>query len=150
MAWPSTSMLWIIGSSTPAGKLPRMRATASFTSCNAFWVGTSRRNSIAVTEEPSDNVEDICFTPEMPAAASSTIFVTWVSSSDGVEPDCATVTAMMGTSMFGNCSIGSLLKLVMPTTNKTKNSRIAGIGFLIDQAEKLKFISSPVLIERIF
>ena len=110
IAWPSTSILVTIGSSTEAGRSPRIWSMASFTSWTACSVATSMRNMMTVCDWPSVTVELISSTPVIEATASSTSFVTWLSSSAGEAPLWVTVTATSGTSMFGNRVIGSALK----------------------------------------
>ncbi len=80
-------MRWTIGSSMVRGSSLRMRAMASFTSLSARSWLISRRNSMAVTEEPSVTVEVWCLTPFTPAMASSIFLVTCTSSSEGAAPD---------------------------------------------------------------
>ena len=93
-------------------------------------------NSAAVVETPSVTVEMTFLTPVIPASASSISLVTWASNSAGAAPDCATVTATSGTSMFGNRVIGMLTKDCQPSTMSIRNARSDAIGFRIDQAEK--------------
>ena len=45
--------------------------------------------------------------------------------------------------MFGKRVIGSVMKLIMPSSVSTANSTIAGTGRRIDQAEILRRITSP-------
>ena len=117
-----------------------MRATASFTSLTARSVGTSKLNSMAVVDAPSMIVDMMCFTPVIEAIASSTFLVTWLRSSEGAAPDWVTVTATTGTSMFGNRVTGMPRNATMPSAISTTNSTSAGMGWRIDQAEKLKFM----------
>ena len=65
------------------------------------------RNSTAVVDVLSVTVEVMCFTPVMPATASSTFFVTCFSSSAGAAPGWETETETIGTSMFGKRVTGS-------------------------------------------
>ena len=78
----------------------------------------------------------------MLATASSTRFVTWVSSSEGATPGSKTDTETSGTSMLGKRVIGSLEKLISPSVQSTMNSRMGGIGLRIAQAEKFQFMES--------
>src|SRR5712691_9793653 len=96
-----------------------------------------------VTEEPSVIDDEMCLTPVMLATASSTSFVTWLSSSVGAAPDCVTVMETMGTSMLGKRVTGSFTKLIVPSSVSTANSTIAGTGLRIDQAETLMRINGP-------
>ena len=79
----------------------------------------------------------------MLATASSTSFVTWLSSSAGAAPDCVTVIDTSGTSMLGKRVTGSVRKLMTPSSVSTANSTIAGTGLRIDQAEILRRITGP-------
>ncbi len=83
----------------------------------------------------------MCLTPVRLATASSTILVTWVSSSAGAAPAWVTVTVTTGTSMLGNLVTGRRMKLSVPSSASTANSSTGVTGFLIDQAEMLRRIT---------
>ena len=132
------------GSSAVAGRSERMRSTASLTSSTAVCVSTSRRNSTTVCERPSVSVEMTFLTPQILATASSTRLVTCVSSSLGATPGSVIVTDTSGTSMLGKRVTGSFEKLASPSATRTMNSRMAGSGLRIDQAEKFQFMALPL------
>ena len=96
-----------------------------------------------VSDWPSVTVEMMCLTPVMLATASSTSFVTWVSSSAGAAPDWTTVMETSGISMFGKRVTGIVMKLMTPSRVSTANSTIAGTGRRIDHAEMLRRIIWP-------
>ncbi len=81
IAWPSTSMRWVTGSSMERGSSPLILATASLTSLSARSVSRPIWNSMTVCDEPSFTDETMCLTPVIEDTASSTRFVTWLSSS---------------------------------------------------------------------
>jgi hypothetical protein len=94
-------MRWITGSCTVRGRSERTRATASLTSLTASAGSVSSRKSIVVVDSPSVIEDAMCRTPEMPATAFSTIFVTCVSISAGAAPNCGTATETIGRSTLG-------------------------------------------------
>ena len=136
-------MRWMTGSSIVRGKSPRFVAIASLTSFRARSRSVSSRNSRTVVDVPSVSVDVMCFTPAIFATASSTTFVTCVSSSAGAAPDCVIFTDTIGISMFGKRVTGSCLKLKTPSSISTANRTIAGTGRRIDHAETLMRIISP-------
>ncbi len=142
IAWPTTSMRSTTGSSMPRGRSPRMRATASLTSFSARSVPTSSRSSTVVVELPSVTLEVTCLTPATLATASSTLRVTWVSSSAGAAPVSVTETETIGTSTLGARVIGMARNEITPRTSSTANSTIAGTGLRIEAPEMLSAISS--------
>ncbi len=76
-------------------------------------------------------------TPVTPAIASSTRFVTCVSSSDGAAPACVTLICTIGTSRLGKRVTGSERKLNTPSVSSTMKSTSEGTGRRMAQAETL-------------
>src|SRR5882757_3643977 len=144
MGRPAISTRWMTGSSTVRGKLARTRETASLTSLRARSVLVSSRNVTVVLEIPSVTEDVMWWAPSMPETASSTVLVTCDSSSAGAAPNCVIVTEMTGTSTFGSCVIGSLLKVRYPSATSAAAITRGGSGCRIDQAEKLTAISAPL------
>src|SRR5258708_1528573 len=77
----------------------------------------------------------------MPETTSSTDLVTCASSSAGAAPNCVIVTETTGTSTFGSCVIGSLLKVRIPSAQSAADTTMGGSGCRIDHAEMLTAIS---------
>ena len=77
----------------------------------------------------------MCLMPVRLATAFSTLRATSVSSCVGDAPSNAMLTVMMGNSMSGNCWMPNALKPPMPINVSSANSKIAGTGLRIDQAD---------------
>ena len=105
------------------------------TSLVARSVSVPSSNSIVVEETPSVIWELMWRTPDRPASESSISRVTWTSISLGAAPGLTAVTATSGKSMSGLLLIRIFRKLSTPPTVSRVNSRMIGIGFLIDQEE---------------
>ena len=131
----------MIGSLIVRGSSWRTFATASFTSLTARSVLVPSWNSMVVIEDPSVMDDLMCLIFETPATESSTLFVTWVSSSTGAAPSWVISTVTIGMSTFGNRVMPRLLKLIRPSVISTRNSTSEGMGRRIDHAEM--FICSP-------
>ena len=142
IASPTTSTRSMSGSSMVRGRSARMRPTASFTSFSARSLLTSSCSSTSVVETPSATEEVKCFTPATLATASSTLRVTWVSSSAGAAPDWVIAMETMGTSTLGARVIGMLRNAATPSTSSTTNSTMAGIGRRIEAPEMFSAIRS--------
>src|SRR5580704_1161523 len=119
-----------------------MRVTACLTSLRARSVLVSSLKMTVVTEIPSVIDEVMWRTPSTPETPSSIVFVTWASSSAGVAPNGVTTTDTTGISAFGRRVIGSLLKLVQPSSNRMIDMTIEGRGRRIDQAEMFSAIAA--------
>jgi len=141
---PITSTRWISGSLTFCGKLARTRVTASLTSLSARSVLVSSANWIVVTDRPSVIEDEMCRTPSTPDTPSSMVLVTWLSSSAGAAPNCATATEITGMSAAGSRVTASLVKLTQPSTRRMMEKTMDGSGFRIDHAEILSAISVSV------
>src|SRR5262249_9083087 len=131
----------MIGSLIVRGRSVRILAIWSFTSLRARSILAPIENWTVVPDEPSERLDRMCQMPFTPAMASSTLRVTWVSSSPGAAPDWVIETWTIGMSMLGNRVIGSDMKLTMPRISNTRNVTIAGIGDRIDHAEMFSLIA---------
>ena len=140
---PITSTRWISGSLTFCGRLERTRVTASLTSLSARSVLVSSANWMVVTDTPSVIDEVMCRTPSTPETPSSTVLVTWDSSSAGAAPNCDTATEITGMSAEGSRVTASLVKLTQPRIRRMIENTTDGSGLRIDQAEILSAISVP-------
>jgi len=59
----------------------------------------------------------------------------------GAAPNCVIVTETTGTSTFGSCVIGSLLKVRIPSATSAAETTMGGSGCRIDHPEILTAIS---------
>ncbi|MGY4381494.1 hypothetical protein ACVWZ3_009133 [Bradyrhizobium sp. i1.3.6] len=98
---------------------------------------------MVVTDTPSVIEEVMCLTPSTPETASSTVLVTWDSSSAGAAPNCDTTTEITGMSAEGSRVTASLVKDTQPRTRRMIEKTTDGSGLRIDQAEILRAISVP-------
>ena len=80
------SSFWMIGSSIPWGRSPRMALILARASWEASLILTSRLNSTTTLETLSREVEMTCLTPEMGLTASSIRLVTSRSTVSGEAP----------------------------------------------------------------
>src|SRR5579871_3235239 len=129
----------------PSGSSPRIWSIAFFTSATAPLMSSPMLNSTAVVLVPSAAVELILATPLIDRTAASIRWVICVSISVGAAPGWVIVTTTTGNSMSG-CWLTSIrMKLTTPTSTSAANSTIGTIGFLIDQAERLRKFMSRLL-----
>src|SRR3989338_5560307 len=131
-----------IGSCMSWGSEPRRLDMALRTSLVTRSWSTPSSNSITVVEAPSTIVELVCRTWPSPAIESSIRRVTWVSSSLGAAPGRTAVTTTIGRSTSGLLLIRIERKPAIPAMVSSRNSRMTGIGFLIDQDEMLRIRAS--------
>src|SRR5688572_19410465 len=82
----------------------------------------------------------MCFTPCTVAMEFSILRATSVSSCEGEAPGSVADTVTVGRSMSGKFWIFIALKAIRPASVSRMKSRIAGMGFRIDQAETFMFL----------
>ena len=102
------SSFWMIGSSIPWGRIPRMALTLARTSWTTSLSFTSRWNMITTLETLSREVDMTCLTPEMGLTASSMRLLTSRSTVSGEEPGNLVTMDTTGISTSGNISMASL------------------------------------------
>ncbi len=108
MGKAAKSSFWMMGSSIPLGRSPRMALTLARTSWAASLTLTSRWKRITTVETLSREVDMTCLTPEMGLTASSTLLLTSFSTVSGEEPGYFVTTDTTGISTSGNMSMASL------------------------------------------
>ncbi len=102
------SSFWMIGSSIPWGRFPRIAPILARASWTASLIFTSSWNTITTVETLSREVDMTCFTPEMGLTASSMRLLTSRSTVSGEEPGNLVTTDTTGISTSGNISMASL------------------------------------------
>ena len=136
MGAPDRLILLTTGSRKSLGKSERTPCTALRTSSTASWVGFSSRNSAVMVTPPSCTLVKIFFKPCKGASAFSILRATSVSSCAGAAPGSEADTVTVGNSRSGKFCTFMLWKDNSPAKQSITNSMMAGIGFLIDHAER--------------
>jgi len=103
------SSFWMIGSSIPLGRSPRMALTLARASWEASLIRTSSRNSTMTVDTLSRDIETTCLTPAIGFTASSIRLLTSRSTVSGDAPGYFVTMVITGISTSGNMSIASLL-----------------------------------------
>src|SRR3954466_13945613 len=98
---------------------------------------------MVMTDKTLGSCEGMCLTPSTPRTASSTVLVTWDSSSAGAAPNCDTATEITEVSAEGSRVTASLVKDTQPRIRRMMENTTDGSGLRIDHAQILRAISVP-------
>ena len=125
-----------MGVSTSSGRLPTTRATLSRTSLAAASTSRLSTNSISICERSSRDFDVTVLMPSMPATASSSTWVTWLSIIWADAPLYRVTIETVGGSMSGYSRIARRSNAKSPKIIRTRLTTVAKTGRLIDTSDR--------------